>query len=107
MWKLLPIMLLVSCAANEQRGDATNEPSSESHIVNTIDLVLDPSSKSGSDDSAVRKFHGIETRGSLDKTGAWNLSTAVAHNRLVNLAGGYTVQTGQLRIGKTLIVAKV
>jgi hypothetical protein len=96
MWKLLPIMLLVSCVANEQRGDATNEePSNGPRIVSTIDLVLDPSSKSGSDDSAVRKFHGIETRGSLDETGAWNLSTAVAHNRLRCA----TYETG-IRLGK-------
>ena len=96
MWKLLPIMLLVSCAANEQRGDATNEePSNGPRIVNTTDLVLDPSSKSGSDDSAVRKFHGIETRGSLDETGAWNLSTAVTHNRLRCA----TYETG-IRLGK-------
>lgn len=91
----MPIILLVSCAANEQRGDATNEgPSSGSRIVNTIDLVLDPSSKSGTDESAVRKFQGTETRGSLDETGAWNLSTAVTHNRLRCAAYETGIQLG-------------
>jgi hypothetical protein len=83
MWKLLPIILLVSSAVIVQTASAADEESaSNSRIVNTMDLALNPSSKIGADQGAGRTFQGTETQGSIDETGAWNLSIAVTHNRL-------------------------
>ena len=79
MWKLLPIIILVSSAVIVQTATAADEASaSSSRIVNTMDLTLNSSSKNGTD----RMFEGTETQGSVDETGVWNLSTAVTHNRL-------------------------
>ena len=83
MRKLLSIILLVSSAVIVQMAIAADDESaSDSRIVNTMDLALNPSSKIATDQGAGRTFQGTETQGSIDETGAWNLSTAVTHNRL-------------------------
>ena len=83
MRKLLPIILLVSCAAIQQTAVAADEESATaSRIVNTMDLVLNPASKSGTDQGTGRTFQGTEMQGLIGKAGAWNLSTGVTHNRL-------------------------
>jgi hypothetical protein len=83
MWKMLPIILLVSYAVIEQTATAADEvPATGSRIVNSMDLALDPSSKNDPDQGVGRVFQGTETRGSIGETGAWNLSTGVTHNRL-------------------------
>ena len=83
MRKVLPIILLVSCAVMQQTATAADEASATgSRIVNTMDLPLNPASKNGTDQGTGRTFKGTETQGSIDAAGAWNLSTGVTHNRL-------------------------
>lgn len=75
MWRLLPLVLLVSCASNDQKTTVIeDDTSSASRIVNTIDLPLGPATvKSGESD--VRMFSGIETSGAILENGNWSMST--------------------------------
>ena len=83
MRKVLPIILLISCAVMQQTATAADEASATgSRIVNTMDLALNPASKNGTDQGTGRTFEGTETQGSIDAAGAWTLSTGVTHNRL-------------------------
>ena len=83
MRKLLPMILLVSCAVTQHTATAADETSAtDSRIVNTMDLALEPTLKNGADQGAVRTFQGTETHGSIGETGTWNLRTGVTHNRL-------------------------
>lgn len=82
MWRLLPIILLVSCAVNEQKDAPVTETDSVTYrIVNTQDLVLNTSAEAANKDSS-RTFKGTETNGSIQMSGAWSLSTLVVHSRL-------------------------
>lgn len=83
MWRLLPIILLVSCAANESSETASGEDQANNYrIVNTRDIPLDLSATSGADQPLTKEFQQQDTRGWIRETGAWNISNAVVHTRL-------------------------
>ena len=83
MWRLLPIILLVSCAANESSETASGEDRANNYrIVNTRDIPLDLSSKPGTDQPLTKEFHQRDTRGWIRETGTWSISNAVVHTRL-------------------------
>ena len=95
MWRLLPLVLLVSCASNGQKATVVeDEQSGPSRIVNTIDLPLGAASvKSGESD--VRMFSGIETSGAILENGNWSMSTGISHNRLRCATYETGIQVGQ------------
>jgi hypothetical protein len=76
MWKLLPVCLLVGCAATGQQ-----QPN-QARIVRQIDLPLEPSTRSADDQPSKRAFQGTRIQGWLDETGAWHIRTEVEHGRL-------------------------
>jgi hypothetical protein len=99
MWRLLPLVLLVSCASNDQKTTVIeDDTSSASRIVNTIDLPLGPATvKSGESD--VRMFSGIETSGAILENGNWSMSTGVSHNRLRCATYETGIQVGRGKSG--------
>lgn len=83
MWKLLPLLLLVSCAAQEPNDSVSQAPRPDSsRIVSTLDLPLLPAPATGAQQPATKDFQTGETRGRVDDSGAWNLRTSVTHRRL-------------------------
>ena len=79
MWKLLPILLLVSCAVNEQKETATSGQAPDSfRIVRILEVPLEPSS--GQDSG--RAFQHRESSGRIEKDGAWTITGPVTHNRI-------------------------
>ena len=83
MWKLLPIILLASCTASDHRGTASDENSPDGHrIASTLNVPLNPSSKSNTGQPLIREFSRGRTKGWIQQTGAWNISSAVVHTRL-------------------------
>jgi hypothetical protein len=83
MWRLLPALLLVSCAAQQPGEDASEGRSSEtSRIVGTLDLPLTPAPAPGARQPVTKEFQGRDTRGRVNESGAWSIRTAVTHTRL-------------------------
>ncbi|MBK1716961.1 hypothetical protein [Thiocystis violacea] len=83
MWKLLPVLLLASCAARESNDSVSQAPRSDSsRIVSTLDVPLLPAPSTGARQPATKAFQAGETRGRVDDSGAWSLRAAVTHTRL-------------------------
>ena len=84
MWKLLPLLLLVSCAAPVPNDSVSKAPRSDgSRIVGTLDVPLLPAPTTGAPrQPATKEFQAGETRGQVDDSGAWSIRTAVTHTRL-------------------------
>jgi hypothetical protein len=96
MWRLLPLLLLASCAAqqpDERLGDGQSPDSGR--IVGTRDLPLRSAMPSGAGQSAEKAFQQGSTRGRIAESGTWRISTDVAHTRLRCA----TYETG-IRIGQ-------
>lgn len=95
MWRLPPIILLVSCAANEQKDAPVAETDSVAYrIINTQDLVLDTSAEAANKESS-RTFQGTETNGSIQMSGVWSLRTSVVHSRLRCATYETAIQVGR------------
>ena len=83
MWKLLPIILLASCTATDHKEAASDENRPDTHrIVNTLDVPLNLPSKPNTEQPVSREFSQRDTRGWIQRTGAWNISSVVVHTRL-------------------------
>jgi hypothetical protein len=83
MWKLLPIILLASCAATDHNEAVSDKNGTGTYrIVNTLDVPLKLSSKPDTEKAVSKEFSQGETRGRIQQTGAWNISSAVVHTRL-------------------------
>lgn len=84
MWKLLPVLLLVSCAAQAPNDGVSNAPSQDGSriIVGTLDLPLVPAPAPGAQPPATKAFQAGDTRGQVDESGSWSIRTAVRHRRL-------------------------
>jgi len=83
MWRLLPIILLVSCAVNETRETATDGQTPGNYrIVSILDVPLNPPSKPDAEASLAKAFQHGEARGRVEETGTWNITRPVTHNRL-------------------------
>jgi hypothetical protein len=80
MWKLLPLLLLASCAAQEPGERAGEAPSEGSRIVRTVDLPLTP--VAGAQQPGAKAFQGRDIQGEVGPSGAWSIRTAVTHTRL-------------------------
>jgi hypothetical protein len=96
MWRLLPILLLMSCAA-QQPGDTASQGrvSETSRIVGILDLPLTPAPASGASQPATKEFQGRDTRGWIREPGTWSISTAVTHTRLRCATYEMGIQLGQ------------
>lgn len=96
MWKLLPFILLASCAANKTADTTSNEDLSDNfRTVHIQDVALGPVLDSDRSESLTREFRDRDTRGWINATGAWNLTSPVVHTRLRCA----TYETG-IQIGK-------
>lgn len=94
MWKLLPVLFLVSCAAQEPDDTVPEARGSESpRIVGTLDLPLSPNA--GAQQPATKEFQRRDTRGWIRETGTWRISAAVAHTRLRCATYETGIQLGQ------------
>jgi len=82
MWRLLPLILLASCAANETRGTAPEGRLAGYRIVNIVDVPLSQASRSGVEQIPTREFQRGDTLGALRESGAWNIRAAVKHPRV-------------------------
>lgn len=83
MWKLLPVCLLVSCAAvDQQRSDSDEDPSESARVVRQLQLSLGKPSPGAGDQPLRRNFQAQGVQGWLDETGAWNTKVEVHHRRL-------------------------
>ena len=96
MWRLLPALLLASCAA-QQPGDTVSEGrvSETSRIVGILDLPLTPAPAPGTSQPATKEFQGRDTRGWIRESGTWSISTAVTHTRLRCATYETGIQLGQ------------
>jgi hypothetical protein len=97
MWRLLPALVLVSCAAQEPEDSVVAEGrnSNSSRIVGTLDLPLTPASTSGARQPATKEFQGRSTRGRISESGTWSISTTVTHTRLRCATYETGIQLGQ------------
>jgi len=82
MWKLLPLILLASCAVDEPREPASQSRQAGYRIVNIVDVPLNPASRPGGEQVPTKDFERGDTLGWIRKTGAWNIRAAVTHPRL-------------------------
>lgn len=83
MWRWLPVLLLVSCAAQEPNDRVGVAPVPDgSRIVGTVDLPLTPELAAGPRQPATKAFQGRDVQGRVSESGTWTLRTAVTHTRL-------------------------
>lgn len=96
MRRLLPLFLLVSCAAQEPHDRVGEAPGSNgSRVVGTLDLPLTPASTAGARQAVTKTFQGRDVRGEVDPTGAWSIRAAVTHTRLRCATYETGIQLGQ------------
>ena len=106
MWRLLPIILLVSCAVNKHEENATHKRRPDDYrIVKILDVPLNMSTKSNTEQPLTKKFQRRETEGWIRETGDWNINNAVTHTRLRCATyetgiqvrkGGFPLKAGQI-----------
>ena len=83
MWKLLPVFLLVSCAATEPQQSTSGESqSTQGRIVRQVVVPSQPSAQNVAGQPLKKIFQRPGIQGWLDETGAWHIRTEVQHNRL-------------------------
>ena len=82
MWKLLPLILLASCAVDAPREPASQSRQAGYRIVNIVDVPLNPASRPRGEQVPTKDFQRGDALGWIRKTGAWNIRAAVAHPRL-------------------------
>ena len=83
MWRLIPIILLVSCAVNEHKETAAGGESSESfRIVRILEVPLEPSSLRDSVHLPSMVFRHRESSGRIEEDGVWSITGPVTHNRI-------------------------
>ena len=83
MWRLLTALLLVSCAAQEpNRSDPEARGPDGARTVGTLDLPLIAVSSQGTRQPGAKEFQARDTRGRINESGVWSISTPVTHTRL-------------------------
>jgi hypothetical protein len=83
MWKLLPVCLLVACAANDPHPSASdgNTPAQE-RIVRQFVMPLETSTTAIPGQPSRKNFQRQGMQGWLDDTGAWHIRGEIQHGRL-------------------------
>ena len=83
MWKLLPVCLLVACAANDPHSSASNgNQSARERIVRQFVAPLASSTTSIPGQPSRNSFRRQGMQGWLDDTGAWHIRGEIQHGRL-------------------------
>lgn len=83
MWRSLPVLLLMSCAAQEPAEPITETQRSDgSRIVGTFDLPLSPEVTPSAGQLATKQFQQRDTWGRVSESGSWSIRTTVTHTRL-------------------------
>ena len=83
MWRLLPALLLVSCATQGPNDSTTEGQSPDgSRIVRTLDVPLNAVPADGAGQPVTREFQGRDVSGRIDESGTWTIRTKVVHSRL-------------------------
>jgi hypothetical protein len=83
MWKLLPVLFLVSCAAiDPQRPNNGDSGSAQGRIVRQVELPLQPVAQNLSGEASKKSFQRSGIQGWLDNKGVWQIRTEVHHSRL-------------------------
>lgn len=96
MWRLLPALLLVSCAAQEPADSVADAPGSDgSRIVGSVDLPLTLAPTAGARQPATKEFQGRDIRGRISESGTWSIRTVVTHTRLRCATYETGIQLGQ------------
>lgn len=96
MWRLLPALLLASCATQQPDDNVVESRSADSsRIVQTLDLPLTLLQTPGTRQPAAKAFQRGDTRGQVSESGAWNIRTAVTHTRLRCATYETGIQLGQ------------
>lgn len=76
MWRLLPVLLLVSCATDDQNQ------TDRGRIVRLIELPLASARESVAGQPSRRTFEKQGIQGWLDETGAWQIKAEIHHGRI-------------------------
>jgi hypothetical protein len=83
MRRLLPLLLLAACAAQDPQPNASSEQEAgQGRVVRQSQFPLGEASGGGSGQLARRSFQGRGMQGWVDESGAWHLSGEVHHDRL-------------------------
>lgn len=83
MWRLLPVFLLVSCAANDAKQPASDDHQpDQGRIVRLVELPVASSAQIIEGQPSRRMFEKQGIQGWLDDTGAWHIKAEVHHGRI-------------------------
>lgn len=83
MWKLLPVCLLVSCAANDQyQPDSVGHQSDPGRIVRQVELPVTSPAQNANAQPSRKTFQATGMQGWLDETGYWHIESEIHHGRL-------------------------
>lgn len=82
MWKLLPLCLLVSCAATDQQHASGGNQPDQGRVVRQVRLPVESSTQTVSGQPSKKTFGRQGMQGWLDETGVWQFRTEVNHGRL-------------------------
>jgi hypothetical protein len=82
MWKLLPVVLLVACAANDQHSTSGEIQSTQGRAVRHVELPVVLARQAAGDQPSRKTFERQGTAGWLDQTGGWHIRREVHHGRL-------------------------
>lgn len=83
MWRLLPVLLLVSCAVNDEKQPASGEHQpDQGRIVRLVELPVQASAQTINGEPSRKNFQTQGIQGWLDETGAWHIEAEVHHGRL-------------------------
>lgn len=83
MWRLLPALLLVSCATQQPNESVAEQRGPEgSRVVRSLVLPLTPAPSFDGRQSATKEFQHRDTRGRVSESGVWSIRTEVTHTRL-------------------------
>ena len=84
MWRLLPLFLLASCAANDQRQTSIgNDQTSQGRIVRLVELPVEPAAQTNNGQISKKNFQRQGIQGWLDAKGAWHIRAEVQHGRVL------------------------
>lgn len=78
MWRLLPVILLVSCALGEPEGE---KQADSFRIIRSFEVSLVSLPQMGTE-TQVKEFREGDTHGQLTETGNWNYRHLLNHSRL-------------------------
>lgn len=82
MWKFLPVVFLVACAANDQQPVSGEDRSTQGRVVQQVELPVVLARQAASEQPSRKTFERQGTAGWLDETGGWHVRKEVHHGRL-------------------------